>query len=79
MEQIPTSVYITIFLSISAWAALSIIRHNSQITSLQATQTNTNILLAKIEEKVDILGQRIDTFMKSEIDTLKDIAESFRK
>lgn len=73
-------------LAIIGFICLAIFRHNREIAIVKASVTETNGKLAlqsqvlqDIKDDIELLSNRLDVFLKSEIDTLKDIAESVKK
>jgi hypothetical protein len=90
MEQILTNLLITIFLGWGVWISLMCIRNGLKINDLTnkgegfvrefeitCTDLKNSFSEMKDEVKVDIesINKRLDTFMKAEIDTLKEIAK----
>lgn len=53
------------------WLSLTTIQHGKKIAILQSIQEKVN----GIDEKQDKLSDRLDIFLKSELDTLKEIAK----
>lgn len=67
MEQV---VFISLYGSVLAWLSLTTIQHGKKLAVLQ----NIFQTIDEIKKNQDKLNDRLDVFLKTEIDTLKDLA-----
>jgi len=58
------------------WLALSNIQQGKKIIALQTLMTGLEYKIDSLTHAVDKLSTRLDLLLKSELDTLKDIAKS---
>lgn len=61
------------------WLALSNIQQGKKIVALQTMHSSIDNKLDTVTKAIDKLSNRFDLFLKSELDTLKDIAKSVNK
>ena len=66
------AVYIGILISSLGYSLLQSIQQGKQIASV-------NTQLAVLQNNVALLNQKLDIFMRNEVDALKDIAMSVKK
>ena len=64
-------IIIAIILAWLGWLSLTTIQQGKKITILQSIQEKVN----GISDKQDKLSDRLDLFLKNELDTLKEIAK----
>ena len=64
-------VFITVYGSVLAWLSLTTIQHGKKLAVLQ----NIYQTIDDIKESQDKMNERLDLFLKNEIDLLKDLAK----
>lgn len=64
-------VFIAVYGSVLAWLSLTTIQHGKKLAVLQ----NIYQTIDAIKESQDKMNQRLDLFLKNEIDLLKDLAK----
>lgn len=61
------------------WLALSNIQQGKKIVALQTMNANVAYKMDSLQKAVDSLSVKMDLFMKSELDTMKEIAKSVKQ
>jgi hypothetical protein len=64
-------VFIAVYGGVLAWLSLTTIQHGKKLAVLQ----NIYQTIDEIKESQDKMSQRMDIFLKTEIDVLKDLAK----
>lgn len=78
MENL-TVLIISGFGTVLFWLALSHIQQGKKIVALSTMMAGLEISISSVKNTLDTLGTRIDLLLKTEIDTLKEIARSVNK
>jgi peptidoglycan hydrolase CwlO-like protein len=69
----------TVLISVIGWSLLQIHQHNAKIATLSTGQTTIQNDLKGIKEDIGELNQKLNLFLKSELDTLKELVKSTAK
>jgi len=69
-------IFVTMYGAFLGWIALSHIQQGKKIVSTQSMMTGLSASIDRLTIAVNELDNKLDLFLKSEIDTLKEIARS---
>lgn len=70
---------LAIYFPALVWSALTIIQQGKKIVASQTMMSVITDKMDNLTKAVENLSRRFDLFLKSELDTLKDIANSVKK
>jgi BMFP domain-containing protein YqiC len=62
-----------IYAPLMAWLALNNIQHGKKISVMENMAAQTDKTLQNIEKQIQSMSNRLDLFLKNELDTLKEI------
>ncbi len=71
METELIAILATITLGWAGWISITVINNQKEIKALSSLGTQ----FTQMNEKIDGLSSRVDLFLKTEVDTLKKLAE----
>lgn len=72
-------IFTTVYGAFLGWIALSHIQQGKKIVSTQSMMDNINDKIETLSSLFNTLDKKLDLFLKSEIDTLKEIARSVKQ
>lgn len=72
-------IFTTVYGAFLGWIALSHIQQGKKIVATQSMMDNINDKIETLSSLFNTLDKKLDLFLKSEIDTLKEIARSVKQ